>query len=116
MYDSKRRLGQVYHSGFFCPVPLRRDWALLRISCFREEHHRSATVDPRTINLHSIEILFDALDFVAVIRSNRNLAAAAPCSVIGWATVVSGGVVKAARGMLSKPAIATSSGTRIPSV
>jgi hypothetical protein len=65
-------------------------------------------VDSRTIRLQGIHSLLAVPVYRLSIRSSRNFAAADPCSAIGCSTVVSGGVVKAASGILSKPAMAMS--------
>jgi hypothetical protein len=59
-------------------------------------------VDSRTTSLHGRHNFLAVPAYRFSMRSSRNFAAADPCCAIGCSTVVSGGVVKAANGILSK--------------
>src|SRR5579864_8749483 len=82
----------------------------------RIERHtvRGGAVEPRTINSFGSSTLGCALSSTctlpsSITRSSRSAACSPNCRM-GWPTVVRDGLASAAKGMLSKPMIETSSG------
>src|SRR5712692_3843891 len=85
---------------------LREDTATARavwLGDCRIAYSELATVDSRTTRLHGMQSFFAVPLYRFSMRSSRSFAASKPCFAIGCSTVVSGGVVNAASGMLSKP-------------